>query len=207
VTTPETLDAAAFRAALTEHRLVAVIRSQNPADAKGRADAAIAAGVGIVEVAWTTPEAASVVRHLGGKAPLLGAGTIVRPDQAEEAVSAGAQFLIAPDYSAAVAEEARALGVLYIPGVMTPRDVADAAIHGGHQILKLFPAGSLGPAHFRALRDPFPGLAWVPTGGVDWMNAAEWLEAGAAGVGLGTALFDTVDLRSALAHLKEAAVS
>lgn len=202
MTTFPGMDAAGFRAALMKHRLVAVIRTNNPEEAEQRARTALAAGVGIIEVAWTTPAAGSVVQRLSGRAPLLGAGTIVRPEQAEEARDAGAQFLIAPDYSPAVAEKARALGVLYIPGVMTPRDVAQAAIHGGQEILKLFPAASLGAAHLKALRDPFPGLTWVPTGGITWINASAWLDAGADGVGMGSALFDTVDLASAVSHLQ-----
>lgn len=202
MTVSKRVDGAFFQAALTAHRLVAVIRSGSADAALVRAKNAVDAGVGVLEIAWTTPNAASVVEQFPGRVACLGAGTILTPAQADEAHQAGAQFFMGPNYSPDVAERARSLGVLYIPGVLTPRDVAEA-VADGHRILKLFPAGSTGPAHLKAISEPFPGLTWIPTGGVSWMNAAEWLEAGAAGVGMGTALFDTADLSSAVARLTE----
>lgn len=195
------MNAEQWREQMGQHRLMAVIRTASASEALTKSHRVLDAGVGVLEVTWTTPDAASVLEALQDRPATLGAGTILTPEQAREAVDHGAKFLVGPNFSEEVAETASRLDTLYVPGVYTAGEAARAMAQG-LTILKLFPAASGGPAHLKMLRDPFPALWWVPTGGVSWHNASEWLAAGAIGVGMGSALFDTADLRSAVGHLR-----
>ncbi|HLN14872.1 MAG TPA: bifunctional 4-hydroxy-2-oxoglutarate aldolase/2-dehydro-3-deoxy-phosphogluconate aldolase, partial [bacterium] len=106
---------------------------------------------------------------------------------ARTAVEAGAQFLLSPALSPEMVEVARQHGVLAVPGAYTPTEVL-AALHGGAELVKIFPAESGGPAHIRAILGPLPHARLLPTGGVRPDNIGEWLGAGAAAVGIGSAL-------------------
>ncbi len=182
--------------------LIAVIRGSSPDDARAKAERALKAGVEVLEIAWTTPNADEVIRSLKPHRAIVGAGTVLTAKAAELAVNAGAEFLFAPNYSADVLAVAQSRSVVYIPGVLTPRDVADA-LAAGLKVLKLFPAASGGIAHFKALREPFPGLEWIPTGGVTWETVDDWIAHGAVGVGMGSALFNHADLANAVKRLQD----
>lgn len=169
--------------------IVAVVRAPDPATACETCHRLVAAGIGVIEVTFTVPragEAISALASTGGGA-LVGAGTVLRADQAREAVEAGARFLFSPTFTPAVAEVARDAQVLYIPGVFTPSEVANA-LDAGLRVLKLFPARMAGIAGMRALAEPFPEAAFIPTGGVEADDVAGWLGAGALAVGLGSYL-------------------
>jgi 2-dehydro-3-deoxyphosphogluconate aldolase / (4S)-4-hydroxy-2-oxoglutarate aldolase len=169
---------------LRHRRVVAVLRADSAAAAAAAGRALAAGGVSALEVAFTTPDAPAAVRSLARDPDLLvGAGTVLSADQARAAVAAGAAYLVAPNFDPAVADAADALAVPLLAGVLTPTEVARAA--GRCPLLKLFPASLGGPAYLRALRGPFPNLAFVPTGGVTAENATEWLAAGALAVGAG----------------------
>lgn len=187
---------------LSQQRLVAVIRSESADDAVCKALKAIASGVKVIEVAWTTPNAGRAIETLRDRVPLLGAGTVVTSEDAQKAIGSGAQFLVAPNFSRDVAHIALHRSISYIPGVLTPGDVIQATTEG-FNVLKLFPASTGGVRHMRALQEPFPKVQWIPTGGVTWDSAHEWLESGALAVGMGTSLFATQDLPRALAALGE----
>lgn len=191
---------AEFTKALKFSRIVAVIRAQETQDAVERAHRALDAGVRVLEVAWTTPGAGDALQHLSNRAAVLGAGTITTASQAEEACRAGAQFLVAPNFSPEVHNVARKTGVVYIPGVFTAHEVADA-LGVGLDLLKLFPAATGGIRHLAALKEPFPEVQWIPTGGVTWETLPEWLANGAIAVGMGTALFRIRDLPEAIRAL------
>jgi len=118
---------------------------------------------------------------------LIGAGTVRTAGQVRQAVQAGAQFLIAPNFDPASAAQAGGLGVLHIPGVLTPSE-AQSAFAAGCRLLKLFPADTLGPAYLKALRAPLNDIDFIPTGGIGTANAAEYLRAGAAALGIGSSL-------------------
>ena len=106
---------------------------------------------------------------------LVGAGTVVRPEQVDLAVEAGARFIVMPGFSPGVVERCRELDVLVIPGVATATEVI-AALDHGLELLKLFPAQVAGGvALLRSLQGPFPGVRWIPTGGVSAANAASYL--------------------------------
>ncbi len=140
------------------------------------AEALEAGGLPVVEVTFRTPIAAAAVRALATTGHMLvGAGTIVRPDQVDLALDAGAQFIVSPGFSPKVVERCQAVGLPVLPGVTTATDVM-AALDLGIDLLKLFPAEASGGLDLlRALQGPFPDVRFVPTGGVNSENAAEYL--------------------------------
>ncbi len=171
-------------------KVVAVLRGASAADAVEVAGALVEGGVRALEVTFTTPGAGAALRELRerhGDDALVGAGTVTTPGQVEEAVEADAAFLVSPGLDPGLVERMTATGRLCLPGVLTPSEVLQA-VRLGLRALKLFPGSLGGPAHLRALRAPFPEVAFVPTGGVSAANAPEWLAAGALAVGAGGSL-------------------
>lgn len=149
------------------------------------ASAALAGGVTVLEVAYTTPDAGAAIRELAARTPaLLGAGTVLTAAQAEEAVAAGARFLVSPGLVPEVMDCARELGVTVLPGAATVTEIL-TALRAGAELVKVFPAEVLGAGFLNAVRTVLPQARLVPTGGVTAANAAEWLAAGAAAVGVG----------------------
>jgi 2-dehydro-3-deoxyphosphogluconate aldolase/(4S)-4-hydroxy-2-oxoglutarate aldolase len=124
---------------------------------------------------------------------IVGAGTVLTPDQAQAAALAGARFLVSPIVDEAVIGRARELGVAAMPGTHTPTEMVQAH-RAGAPLVKLFPAPGGGHAYLRSVLAPLPFLRIVPTNGVDEHNAADWLRAGAWGVGFVASLFDPGDL-------------
>ena len=149
-------------------------------------------GLGAVELTFTTPGMAGELERARARHPelLLGAGTIREAEQARAAAAAGADFLVMPHLDVGLLEACLATGLPTMPGVFTPSEVA-AAIDAGADLLKLFPAGSAGPAHLRALLGPFPGVRIVPTGGIGLADLPAWFAAGAFAVGVGGELCST----------------
>lgn len=193
---------AQFITILGRARVLPVIRAAKPELAFERAKTMMDAGIPLVEIAWTTPEAAQVVQDLRAQTGIVvGAGTILTEETAQEAVAAGAEFLVAPNLSHAVAQVARNRHVPYLPGVFTADEVA-RALAEGLTLLKLFPAATGGVAHMRALKEPFAGVTWVPTGGMTWETAGEWIRSGAVAVGMGSALLNVDDLGAAILSLQ-----
>ena len=133
-------------------------------------------GLPVAEVTFRTAVAADAIGRIAAETDVLvGAGTVVRPEQVDEAVAAGARFIVTPGLSLRVIERCRELDVLVIPGVATATEVI-AALDQGLDLLKLFPAEAAGGvALLRALRGPFPDVRFVPTGGISAANAASYL--------------------------------
>ena len=133
-------------------------------------------GLPVAEITFRTEAAADAIRLIAAEtAVLVGAGTVVRPEQVDLAVEAGARFIVTPGLSAAVVARCRALDVLVIPGVATATEIV-AALDHGLDLLKLFPAEAAGGvALLRALQGPFPGVRFVPTGGISAANAGSYL--------------------------------
>jgi 2-dehydro-3-deoxyphosphogluconate aldolase/(4S)-4-hydroxy-2-oxoglutarate aldolase len=172
---------------LREVRAIAVVRARDAAEAVAIAEALAAGGLHAIELTFTTPglaEALSEAARRLGRRVLLGAGTITTKEQLGEAVDAGAEFLVSPHLDPALLRAMLATGRLALPGVLTPTEVA-AALRAGVSAVKLFPASTVGAGHLRALLAPFPDLQVVPTGGITIDSARDWLDAGAAAVGLG----------------------
>jgi 2-dehydro-3-deoxyphosphogluconate aldolase/(4S)-4-hydroxy-2-oxoglutarate aldolase len=168
-------------------RAIAVVRADDCQEAIDIAEALAAGGLGAIELTFTTPGVdaalAEVRRRLGDKL-LLGAGTITTPEQAKSAVQAGADFLVCPHLDERLLSGMLSTGLLAVPGVMSPSEVA-CALRQGAIVVKLFPASTVGVGHLKALFGPFPGLQVIPTGGISPASAGEWLSAGALAVGLG----------------------
>lgn len=171
-------------------RLVGIVRLDDLELAVAASENAIAAGLAAVELTFTLPGAARAIDRLRRAHPgvLVGAGTVRRIDELEAAVDAGAQFLVAPGLNPDLLDAARRREVLMLPGVYTASEV-DRALGLGAHILKLFPAEPAGPAYMAALLQPFPDARLVPTGGISARNAAQYLDAGAAAVAMGSSLF------------------
>jgi len=185
----DTTSAADALAAILREKVVPIIRTHSTAWAMEVAEILAASGLTVIEVTFTVPDAAAVIRTLRAKFPeiLVGGGTVTDAATARTAVEAGAQFLLSPALSPKMVEVARRHGVLAVPGAYTPTEVL-AALEGGAELVKIFPAESGGPAHIRAILGPLPHARLLPTGGVRPDNIGEWLGAGAAAVGIGSAL-------------------
>jgi 2-dehydro-3-deoxyphosphogluconate aldolase/(4S)-4-hydroxy-2-oxoglutarate aldolase len=172
---------------LREARVAAVIRADDAESAVAVAEALVEGGLTAVELTYTTPDAGDAIaraRSRLGRDVLVGAGTLTTREQIAEATAAGADFLVTPHLDHGLLELMLASGVLALPGVLTPSEVASALAHGAAAV-KLFPASSGGMPHLRALFGPFPGIKVVPTGGIDLTDVGAWLEAGAWAVGVG----------------------
>src|SRR3954454_25050385 len=174
--------------------LIAIVRIDDAALAARAARAAVAGGVRILEFslasAGSAPALAQVSGELGDRA-LVGAGTVLSVTDAERALTAGARFLISPGLATEVAAWASDHYILHIPGGFTPTEVLAAHARGA-PLVKLFPAGRLGPGYVSDLLGPLPSLRLVPTGGVDAGNAPGFFAAGAAAVAIGSALVNQV---------------
>jgi 2-dehydro-3-deoxyphosphogluconate aldolase / (4S)-4-hydroxy-2-oxoglutarate aldolase len=183
---------------LAAARAIAVVRVERADDTGPVVDALCRGGMTAIELTWTSPDAAAALaaaREQHGPELLLGAGTLRSPADVEEAVAAGADFVVSPHFEPGLCAAMVASGRLALPGVLTPTEVA-AALDVGADAVKLFPSSLGGISHMKALWGPFPGLAVVPTGGIGRHNAAEWLAAGALAVGVGGELCPPEAIRS-----------
>lgn len=141
-------------------------------------------GVSTIEVTLEGPAGMDALEALRDADITLGAGTIVTLDQARSAVAAGAEFLVSPHLDTELADWARAREIPYIPGALTPTEVAIAWRYEPAAV-KVFPAHVGGPAYVESLLGPYPDVVLIPTGGVDSANASRFIEAGAVAVGVG----------------------
>ena len=170
---------------------IAILRSSSAARYVDVSEVLVDAGIRAVEFTFTAPDVADAIRAYAKRKPAdiaLGAGTVTTPEQAREAVEAGATYLISPTVCLPVIEEGARLGVPVLPGAFTPTEIL-SAWRAGAAMVKVFPASALGgPSYIKAVRGPLPEIPLVPTGGVDASNAAAYLAAGAVGVGVGSPL-------------------
>ena len=175
---------------ILERRMVAIVRAADPESALLAAEACIAGGITALEVAFTTPGTADVIKTLRqrhGKDVMLGAGTVLDSETARIAILAGSQFIISPSVNVETIRVAQRYQVLSMPGVMTPTEIV-TAMEAGADIIKVFPAEIFGPAYIKALKAPLPQAPLMPTGGVSVDNLADWFANGAMAVGIGGSL-------------------
>lgn len=170
--------------------IVAILRASSADQLAGVARALYSGGIDVIEVTFTTPNAAGVIsevrRDLGDKV-LLGAGTILDTETARAAILAGAEFLVSPTVNVEVIRLAHRYDKLMLPGAFTPTEIL-TAWEAGADVIKLFPAEVGGPAYLKAIRGPLPQVKLLPTGGVNLQTLPAFLEAGAVAVGLGSQL-------------------
>jgi len=173
-----------------EERASAILRTPHADLAAPAMDAAVRAGFRIVEFTLTIPKALRRIEEFSAQDGLVvGAGTVLSPEDARNAVHAGARFLVSPVVDPDVVAEARRLGVAMMPGTFTPTEMLHAHRLGA-PLQKLFPGPAEGPAYVRACKGPLPFLNIVPTSGVTAENVAEYFAAGAWAVGFVAPLFD-----------------
>lgn len=178
-----------FKHRLWHNGILAILRGFNKQETYDAVQALIEAEVFMVEVTSDSPNAWHVINTLKAMEPRLvvGAGTVLDTETAREAIEAGADFIFSPVVRPEVIQMAHRYGRMAIPGVLTPTE-ALLAMECGADIVKLFPAGSLGVNYLKELRGPFPYIPFIPTGGITTENAVAFIEAGAVAVGMGSAL-------------------
>ncbi|VQQ77247.1 2-keto-3-deoxy-6-phosphogluconate aldolase [Streptococcus pneumoniae] len=181
---------------LKENYFFAVIRGKDEQDAKGIAHHAVLGGIRNIEITFSTPNAATVIKELqeefsDDSSVVIGAGTVMNLNLAQEAIGAGASFLVSPHFDKKIQELAQETGVLYFPGCATATEIVTAS-QAGCSIIKLFPGGVLGPGFIKDIHGPVPEVDLMPSGGVSVDNVVDWKKAGACAVGIGSALASRV---------------
>jgi len=205
-------DRSEINSRLVEPGLIAIIRTPRHDEVLPVCEALLEGGVNALEITMTVPEALTAItaaRDRFGAKALVGAGTVISPQQCREAMAAGAEFVVSPILRPEIADAAHAGGRPVMLGAYTPTE-AQAAHEAGADFVKIFPADRLGPAYMKAILAPLPHLRIVPTGGVDLETAPEFISAGCAALGVGSSLLKPELIRNAdwkdLARLAKAYV-
>jgi len=176
--------------------LISILRGVKPEEVEAIAAALEAAGIAIVEVPLNSPQPLESIARLArgfGARLLIGAGTVMTPGQVREIAAAGGRLIVTPHADARVTHAAKQHGLFAVPGCFTPAE-AFAMLEAGADALKLFPAEAGSPAMLRSLRAVLPaGTMVLPVGGIDASNMAGWRAAGAAGFGIGSAIYKAGD--------------
>ncbi|MFD2167050.1 bifunctional 4-hydroxy-2-oxoglutarate aldolase/2-dehydro-3-deoxy-phosphogluconate aldolase [Thalassotalea euphylliae] len=172
---------------IVEHGVVLIVRLGTFEDIAAVVKEAVDSGIQAIEITSNTPGYLSGIKESKLAYPnvLIGAGTVVDCDIAQQAIDAGADFLVTPNTSQHIVELAHSNDIPVLMGALTPTEIADA-LGFGADIIKLFPSSALGSNYLKSLvNGPFNEARFFPVGGVSESNIQEWLEAGAAGVGIG----------------------
>ena len=180
-----------FNTALSALPLIAILRGVTPAEALPIGQALVSTGWALIEVPLNSPQPLDSMAAMVGAFPqaMVGAGTVLTPNDVRNVHAAGGQLIISPNFNPAVVREAVRLGLVCLPGVMTATE-AFAALDAGAAGLKMFPAEMATPAVIKALRAVLPASTVVlPVGGITPESMAAYLDAGANGFGIGSALY------------------
>src|SRR5690348_6805450 len=171
--------------------LIPVLRAKSVAQGRAVVDAMIAGGVNIVEVTMTVPGAVDLLKELKrayGDKLLLGSGTVTTAEQAQATIDAGAEFVVSPSLHPEVIATTKRNSKVSCPGALTPTE-AITAWNAGADYVKICPCSAVGGASYlKALLAPFPHLKLIPTGGVTLQTAADFIQAGARALGVGSDL-------------------
>ncbi|TMW72294.1 bifunctional 2-keto-4-hydroxyglutarate aldolase/2-keto-3-deoxy-6-phosphogluconate aldolase [Alteribacter natronophilus] len=172
---------------LADEKITAVVRGDTPEEAEAIAVGCIEGGVKSIEVTFTTPGADDIIRSLKKEHPecLTGAGSVLDPETARLAMLAGADYVVSPCFDKETAMICNRYHVPYIPGCMTVKEMKEASEYGA-DLIKLFPGNHFAPGMIKAVKGPLPTVEIMPTGGVNLENMQDWLDAGAAAVGVGS---------------------
>jgi len=176
--------------------IVAILRGIKPEEVIGICTALEEQGIAIVEVPLNSPDPLRSIEMLAatfGDRMLVGAGTLTDPKQVAEVAAAGGKLIVTPHADVAVVRAAKSAGLIAAPGFCNPTE-AFALLQAGADVLKLFPAEVFGIPMLKALHAVLPGTAGIlPVGGVDPTNIAQWLDAGAIGVGAASSIYKPGD--------------
>lgn len=174
-------------------KIIAIVRGLKTEYMIPLSEALLRGGIDLMEVTFNQKEPSSftdtaeairaVSRHMEGKM-LVGAGTVLTFEQLDLAVNAGAKYIITPNVNPDLIRRAKSMGVNVFPGAMTPSE-AVTAMDAGADIVKIFPAGELGPGYIKAIRAPLGHIPMMAVGGVNEKNAADFILAGCCGIGVG----------------------
>lgn len=191
-----------LKAYLARAPLIAILRGVKPDEALAIGAALVEAGIVIIEVPLNSPDPfasiATLARAYGDRA-LIGAGTVMSENDVARVADAGGRLIVTPHADAAVVAAAKARGMLAAPGFFTPAE-AFAMLRAGADALKLFPAEAGSPAMLKAIRAVLPPeVPVLPVGGIAPGNMTPWFEAGAAGFGIGSAIYKPGDTATAVA--------
>jgi 2-dehydro-3-deoxyphosphogalactonate aldolase len=183
---------AAFDAAVARCPLIAILRGVTPNEVLAIGEALVDAGFTLIEVPLNSPDplesVARLAKAFAGRA-VIGAGTVLEEQEVEAVQTAGGTMIVSPNANIDVIERTARAGLVSLPGIDTASE-AFAALRAGATALKLFPAEGASPAVLKAMRAVLPaGVRVFPVGGITPDNMAGWLKAGAAGFGLGSALY------------------
>jgi len=177
--------------AITGPGVVAILRAERSDFFPRAAAALVASGIRAIEVTLTTPDAIAAIGQVARQVPeaVVGAGTVLTPDNARAVLEAGARFIVSPVCTPEVVRMAKEGDAIAIPGTLTPTEVL-TAWQAGADLVKVFPSGFFGPAYLRNLRTVFPRIPLLPTSGPTPDDAGEYIAAGAIAVGLGNTLIE-----------------
>jgi 2-dehydro-3-deoxyphosphogluconate aldolase/(4S)-4-hydroxy-2-oxoglutarate aldolase len=169
------------------HRLVAVVRSKSAEEALETATTAADGGIKFVEITFSVPGAVGVISELAKRSDLrVGGGTVLSPDEAEQAIAAGAQFVVSPSLELNLVPICRSADVACVSGAATPSEIV-SAVRAGADLVKIFPADCVGGPHFvRQMLGPFPDAGFMVSGGVDENNVKEYFALGVTGICIGS---------------------
>lgn len=178
---------------IKKRAVVAVIRGANMETIIPMAQALKEGGVTALEITMETPKALTIIEKAAdvfGDEIFVGAGTVLDAETARAAIMSGAKFVFSPTVRKETIEMTKRYGVISVPGAFTATEILSAYEYGA-DVIKVFPAGSVGPGYFKNIAGPLPHIPLMPTGGIDMDNAKDYIRAGAVAVGVGSSLVDS----------------
>ncbi len=182
---------------IKDSKIVVVIRMKEQQQVAKVIDALVAGGIKALEVTSNTPGYLEEISKARAKYPntLIGAGTVTNASKAKDSVNAGAQFLVTPNTNIETIKVAHENNIPVLMGAITPSEISMAA-EAGADIVKIFPAGAMGINYFKAVKAPLSDIPLFAVGGIDENSAADWIAAGAEGLGIGGGLTKVVNSES-----------
>lgn len=175
-----------------KRKSVAVIRLKDSTKLKKVIEAISLGGVTVAEITMTVPNAIELIKKITNEVSdeiIIGVGSVLDIQTAKDAIKAGAKYVVSPIFKKEIIEVVHEYDAVSMPGCFTPTEIY-SAYEFGADVIKVFPADTLGMQFFKGVLAPMPFLKLMPTGGVTLTNAGEWIKAGAVAVGVGTALLN-----------------
>jgi 2-dehydro-3-deoxyphosphogluconate aldolase/(4S)-4-hydroxy-2-oxoglutarate aldolase len=183
---------------LENEKLIVILRNIPQERFRDTVNAMVDGGVRFMEITFdhsssgghlATANAISLLNEYSQGIVQVGAGTVLTPEQAELAAMAGAQYIISPNSDRMVIEKTKELGLISIPGALTPSEIVQA-YHWGADYVKIFPMADLGVSYLKSLKTPLSHIPMLAVGGINVKNFMDYIHAGAAGIGVGSGIAD-----------------